>query len=592
MMKRTAGGNCSLRNISSNKWFLAITINFCVLFLLLLLFPNSEKTDDLTMKLILSGAFSGKIDAHLLYINYLLGLLLSGLQRIAPRVAWYEVSQYITIFVSLTAFTYVMLDKEKYAYSAVIILPVLFILGFECYNKITFTKTSAIAVGTGFLLLLSGFAEKPKNKTVVILGLVQLFAGCLYRAKMIYGAFPLFFGTVLIEFFCSQEKGSRFDKKLLYTGILLAVITGAAFCINAFGIRLFSADSAWANYKEYNEYKVILQDYGWPDYAANEEVYQSLGVSQNDYIMWTNRDYGDPTILTVDLMGQVSSIKESPLKRLSFTLIRAFFQSYPNKFLEIRVIELIILLILVLFSSDSKRKVLPLLWLAMVVMAEYFYFFLSGRYGRHHIDTAMSTCVAMYLCYYLRGTSLSEIKTYVCSILAVILCLFAVKDNNAYILTDTYTGSSFSVRESVAKSILETFAEDEESLYILSNDEYYGLMRAYGVFDAPERGELNNIFVLSAYMYPSHRAVLEGRGIENIYEHFCDDNVYYACSASKNADTILRYLREHYFPKARKVFVENLNGVKVYKYYPYPLFDKKLPLDGVTEDVKTTNIPN
>ena len=73
---------------------------------------------------------------------------------------------------------------------------------------------------------------------------------------------------------------------------------------------------------------------------------------------------------------------------------------------------------------------------------------------------------------------------------------------------------------------------------------------------------------MSGYMLPSHRAVLDQRGIENIYEHILDDNVFYATSAKPgNVKTILAYVREHYYPEASLRRIFESGKLAVYHFY-------------------------
>ena len=48
-----------------------------------------ESNDDRNITEILSGAFGGRPDAHTVYVNYWLSVLLSGLYRITLQIPWY-----------------------------------------------------------------------------------------------------------------------------------------------------------------------------------------------------------------------------------------------------------------------------------------------------------------------------------------------------------------------------------------------------------------------------------------------------------------------------------------------------------------------
>ena len=68
----------------NRRILIAVVINILAVLFLNAIFRSAEKTDDLLMKFILSGTFSGEADGHLLYTNYIFGSVLSLLQRLIP----------------------------------------------------------------------------------------------------------------------------------------------------------------------------------------------------------------------------------------------------------------------------------------------------------------------------------------------------------------------------------------------------------------------------------------------------------------------------------------------------------------------------
>ncbi|SEG19188.1 hypothetical protein SAMN04487934_11010 [Eubacterium ruminantium] len=557
------------KNETLMRLLVAVGINMGVLIGFYLMFHASEKTDDLIMKFILSGSMSGKVDEHILYSNYALGLVLSVFQKLIPGIAWYEVFQYMVIFASLTAFTYLMYKPKKPLFNNVVILAVLLYFGFECYIKLTFTKSAGLAMGVGLLLIMHGFRRKKLNKRALITGGIILLMGVLLRGKMFNAIFPLFFGIPLVEMFLGRKDKPLVKRKLIQLGVLAGVFV-VIFIIKLGSNVLFSMDKEWADYRKYNNAKVELQDYGWPEYYEHEMEYTALGISRNDYKMWTNRDYGDPDRLTVDVWENVAKLKDPVNLSTYINGIREFFQVYPLSFFDIKVIPVIIVLIFLFLASDEKslKKAVPLIFMTCVVLAEYFYLYINGRYNSHHVDTAIFACVAMYMCYFIYELNVKRYQLMISSALIVVLLFNTIKTDKQYMTRETYTGKDFLIEESAARDVVYELTHDKDSLYVMCNDEYYGLYRAYGVFEVPEKSSLDNVFCLSAYMYPYSTAALEKRNITNIFNNICDDNVYFVTSSGDGKlKVILKYVQEHYYPSADYKEVRKLNGATIYKIY-------------------------
>ena len=49
-----------------------------------------DTNDDVLLRSIVSGTFTGMPDAHLIYIMYPLGLILKALYQLSPNVPWYD----------------------------------------------------------------------------------------------------------------------------------------------------------------------------------------------------------------------------------------------------------------------------------------------------------------------------------------------------------------------------------------------------------------------------------------------------------------------------------------------------------------------
>ena len=542
-------------------------INILLLFFLLLFFVPVEKTDDFNEKTILSGAFSGEPSAHLLYSGYIYGGCLKLLQQTILGIAWYEVLQYIWLFISFTIITSVVLKNKDRKHCMMILLPILIYFGYESYIKLTFTKTAGIAVAAGFFLMFYELKKKKMSKLCMALSVFMIFVGALLRYNAFKAVFMCFLAFFIYEIiFTLRTRGVAVKRLRKYTLCFVGVVV-FIFVVRMVDKKIYRSNEAWNAYRDYNTYKAELQDYGWPEYEEYKDTYEEMGISYNDYVMWgTNRNYSDPDIYTLALMKRISAIKgEKGIYDKYIKDFSSFFKEYPLKFFK-RTEFLIVLsfTIIMAMSNVKHRRLLIAGMYAIPLMLEY-YLFCNGRYGQHHVDMVIMFCMSLVALHFLLFAKIRN--STIITMFLIFMGIFVINKDYTYLMTATYYGKSFDVDQETAREVMDMISADKENLYVVSYSEFLGILRAYDTFETIEAGSLDNVFILSTYMYPSHRAVLEKYNINNIYKHLCDNNVYYITSSGKSdVEVTCTYLQEHYNPNASYKKVNKVNNAVIYKF--------------------------
>ena len=129
----------------------AILLNFVVFCILMILFEPSIKVDDYYMSQIAYGQVSGMYDIHLLYVNALVGYLIVFLLNIFPNIAWFTVLQAVVLLCAFILITYLFIQNKKMIW----FIGILIMFQYECLIKMTFTKTTGIALTCGFVFLMA-----------------------------------------------------------------------------------------------------------------------------------------------------------------------------------------------------------------------------------------------------------------------------------------------------------------------------------------------------------------------------------------------------------------------------------------------------
>lgn len=559
-----------------------ILINLVFLIGLMLMYEPVEKLDDYRMKFTLAGAATGEYSCHLLYSNIFLGYALELLTRIIPGVSWYEMTQYIVLFLSFGVMVYLVQKRKLGTLGNGIIAVVLFVFGYEAYIKLTFSKTAGIASAVGMMLLLTALdGKKIRKKENLVKGLLALFlivVGASLRFKVFMMIFALSLYIVLFRTCCLYLDTPKQERKELAKRLfsvycrrmaVLLLVFCAMYGLNQAGDYAFSRHEEWKNYQEYNKLKVQLQDYGWPPYQDYYEEYQDLGISEVDYQMWMNRDYSDPDIFTMELMQKVVELRQRYEEENSKSILD-FFREYPALFLKETTFWPVFLLLVFYCMSRQKHARLFLTSSIGMLILVNLYFFTIDRYQKHHIDLGIWFLMALIVISCLEATDLSRVKRSILPISMVFLIWF-VQDNYSYMKSNTYYGNDRKVTAEMAREFLEYASADSEHLYVTSNEENRYAYMGYSVFEQIPKESYRNIYCLADYMYPSHRVSLVNYGVYNIYREMVNNNrIYYFISQDvpiNYLETLVSYIQENYNENAFYSCVKQINGVGVYRIF-------------------------
>lgn len=156
-----------------------------------------ESNDDRNITEILSGAFGGRPDAHTVYVNYWLSVLLSGLYRITLQIPWYGLMLLLFHMMSyvLILDTVIKLgrSKLKILISIGIVMTLFFAeFLFRCKNPIYIHGNRAGCCRIRLLAVCNIYA---RQGFLEIPGICSFYAACLsapprcYANAAAFGAF-------------------------------------------------------------------------------------------------------------------------------------------------------------------------------------------------------------------------------------------------------------------------------------------------------------------------------------------------------------------------------------------------------------------
>lgn len=369
-------------------WF-AIMVNLVLLAVLLALFsPAYETNDDMGLCAIVNGA-KGSYDAHMIYVNYLAGLLLSALYRLTDAVAWYALLQYAVLFCAFSAVTYVGLRRLRTSLPWWVFCGILLYFAFEGYIRLQYTKTAGIAAAAGMLLLLDAVTEERVRWRSAVCGLLLACAGAVYRLPQFFAEAALLSGIVIYELlrlrqYTKQEAKRRF---LRYVRTAAALLFAVAVLYGADRLAYRSED--WQRYEAYNAARTELFDYRFPDYKKNREAYEALGIDENAYQLLRGWNHMDTEKFSQEVLEELIALKTP--KSVDLDFLKGFVRKVLLKLYTVRSFWcfLLTLLVWLLSARHRGRDIAALLGELAAVVVLYFFLYYQGRYLRNRVDVGI-----------------------------------------------------------------------------------------------------------------------------------------------------------------------------------------------------------
>lgn len=251
---------------------------FLVLLAAGLLFPMTYYlNDDVTMRSILSGSYTGVPDGHAVYMKYPLTGLIVFLYRIKREIPWFDLAMAGCYFAAVTLVlcgTYRLLDqngeKNSKKNPAKIWIPT----GMVCFCAALFlphfiylhyTIVAAVLCACGLFLYLTGLWKS---------AFVLLFTGLCVRSQVFFLALPFLVVAGLWTF--PEKKGKAFFKEVLVLAAGILFILGLQ--------KGMYASSGWKDYFACNDSRTQLYDYEeLLPFEENREAYEEAGIGEEQY---------------------------------------------------------------------------------------------------------------------------------------------------------------------------------------------------------------------------------------------------------------------------------------------------------------------
>ena len=518
---------------------LAFGIN--IIFLLIYLYcfiPIQESNDDLAMSFLAEGAY-GQRSPYLIFENILYGKFLVGLYTLVPQIKWFNVMSYVLIFTSFSQMSYAFIRMQGRKIGLAISTIMLLICGHQMYIMFQFSRVTAIGTIGGMLMLFYAleYAEEKVEKRICILAgaLLTLWASMM-RFEMFALCVVLVGGALAIHklVYLLREKPENLKNQILMYVTVFGTVGVLSLGLYLINWAAYNTDNQWKAYLEYNQVRADLWDTGFPDYEANKSLYESLGISESDFVYYVCWNM-DEEVLTIDTL---KTLQEAKAER-GFSLTE-FLNMFPRDFIPLSVFTMFLVVSAIAVALNTKN-IYFVVFEFLGVMAFEAVFFWLGRYGYPRVDCGMWIAASMVVIYGM-SKDLSEMKD-----LAGRWSIAAVAVALVFNMTYLYGFSHVQLgKVGSTKAAYQEITQDKDHLYIML-ERAPQLYYAYDFWEPCQVGCFTNVYNAFGWEYnvEAKHKILENYGIENIYRD-CINNEKIYFIGGEYAPMLEKYIRENY----------------------------------------------
>ncbi len=510
-------------------------------------------------------------------INYILSTLAGSLQYAFQHFNCFVLIQILLSWSAFTAITYVFADKygKKKALAITLLINILFALNH--YANIQSSKTAALLVAGGFLLLLDSINNK-RYSLPFFVGIVLVCFGSFfdYRYFFIGLAFSVafFLGDMVSKrkYKIPFRKFFWYFRPFLIVFVLVSIIVAG---LNQYSYSVNQATEEAKNYYEYEQLSDSIASLPYPSYSDIKSQLNSCGItSENEYELLKSGYYDNYNTMGNEALKVISQTQQKNNGKTLLFVTGNIFTDIFNHIYSLEnysVIYIVFIALSAIFIIFHKKRfaLFPPLYLVTGFISSIALRFLYS--GESY--TIYGIWLMMYL-YLFNSLNFEQMKKCFDNphftsrknriiISSACLVLVFICSNFVFLYT---AGSS---EGSAPKSLYAEIDRHPDRYYVLdpvtANDYFQYTENFLHPLWGYRRGFLDNV---DGFGYFHNTQQLRKRGLsDNIYEAILKYDKIYVID---NTITFRkeRYLSQNYAQSGKEVLytqVSELNGFKIYK---------------------------
>lgn len=334
-----------------------------------------DLNDDVLIKDIVSGAYTGTPDAHSIQMLYPISFLISLFYRVIPALPWMGIflcgaHGLCFYLIAKRSLTFVKSVKNKVCLLFIETVLILTLFLWELV-MVQYTITAALLAACACFLVFSSERKDKvsdfwKEQIPAILLVILAFN---VRSEMLLLMCPFIALTGILKWSEEKEILAKENWKK-YLGLIGMIAVGMILSLLVDAVAYSGQD--WKIFRDFFDARTKVYDYTWyPDYEQAEDFYRDLGVTPAKYELIENYNFGLDESIDAELLwsiadyAEATGVKESFVSKMKGVVAdykwRTFHETdSPYNFLVLTTYGMVIALAVV-FKDKSIIWKLPLM---------------------------------------------------------------------------------------------------------------------------------------------------------------------------------------------------------------------------------------
>lgn len=280
-------------------------------------------------------------------INYLLAVMVGTAQYAFPDINCFVLSEVLLSYASFTALSYVFADKYNKNKSFVFSLLVNILFALNHYSSVDSTKTAALLLTAGFLLVLNAIRNKRYNLPCWV-GVVLIAFGSFYNYVYYFVALGFAVSFFLGDMIAKKKFRLDFQKFFWYFRpflVMFVLVTVITVGLQSFSYSVNNATGEAQSYYRYERLTDATDTLPYPDYADYAEEFEAIGINdESEYELLRNGYYDGDRQLSANALQLVSDIQHRENEK---TVLYAAGDVFSELGANIAVFDVSVLIMLV-----------------------------------------------------------------------------------------------------------------------------------------------------------------------------------------------------------------------------------------------------
>ncbi len=265
-------------------------------FLILVIKPVDGINDDWGMYSILSGAYTGTPDAHVMFFLYPLSWLLSKLYTMWSQIPWYGLFQHgVQVFSLYAVYRRILRIRQRHNSQVSFVWPALsaflllfFVVDLNVLSEAQYTTTAGLAAAAALFCFTTAKINQTNTGFFLdnIPTLLLSWISYSMRQNIFYLMLPMAGMLWLAKWMIAHRNGyDNAAKKLLGFALFLLLGMGLLWGANAVAY----SGQEWSDFRKINHYRERVGDfYSWPEYEECREELLAIGLDEEAYMYRKN----------------------------------------------------------------------------------------------------------------------------------------------------------------------------------------------------------------------------------------------------------------------------------------------------------------